>query len=278
MKSSVITNETSSAHFIENYRFKVLGSEQRVDDHRDKVALNENSTDKVEQDSTSNFIQNQLEQSQSSEQNQSNQTRDFSSFDVNFVEELLKKTDELSENIVKLQMQIENQESEFNRRLEAEVARAKDDGKAEGIAQTSSEYEIKFKELETRFVSSIAKLDDEYNKFDEFLKRSEDELSIAAVGIAKEVILKEISANSNAIAYTLASSLVRDLNDAKNIQIRVNPSDSEYLKIQFDKREHIKIIADDAVGKGGVVIISEAGNIDATIQTRFEKLKNLVGE
>ena len=41
-----------------------------------------------------------------------------------FIEELLKKTDELSGNIVKLQMQIENQESEFKIRLENETVRS----------------------------------------------------------------------------------------------------------------------------------------------------------
>lgn len=32
MKSSVITNERSKEHFIENYRFKILGQEKRSED------------------------------------------------------------------------------------------------------------------------------------------------------------------------------------------------------------------------------------------------------
>ena len=197
-------------------------------------------------------------------------------FDSSFVEELLKKTDELSSNIIKLQMQIENQESEFAKRLEAEIARAKEDGKNEGIAQTNAANEAKIKELEAKFSASAAKLDEQYVKFDEFLKKSEEELGQTAIKIAKEVIEKEVSSASSQIAHHLANSLIKELSDVKNIEIRVNPEDSEYLKEQFSKNERVKVSADDAISKGGVVIISEGGNIDATMQTRLEKLKMLV--
>ncbi|WP_169754039.1 flagellar assembly protein FliH [Campylobacter curvus] len=275
MKSSVINGENSLAHFIENYRFKVLGSDQRAEQISTQKS-DENGEDiqheNIKQEpKISPNLQNQMPSSQPQSQN-------HGGFDSNFVEELLKKTDELSGNIIKLQMQIENQESEFNKRLEAEVARAKEDGKNEGLAQANEAYEAQVKELEARFSSSVQKLSDQYDKFDEFLKKSEDELGGTAINIAKEVISKEISANSSVIAHTLASSLVRDLGDAKNIQIKVNPSDSEYLTAQFAKNDHIKISPDDAISKGGVVIISEGGNIDATIETRLEKLKSLVGE
>ena len=42
MKSSVITSETSPAHFIENYRFKVLGSNERAQDSA-PVLIEENN-------------------------------------------------------------------------------------------------------------------------------------------------------------------------------------------------------------------------------------------
>ena len=197
-------------------------------------------------------------------------------FDSSFVEELLKKTDELSSNIIKLQMQIENQESEFAKRLEAEIARAKEDGKNEGIAQTNAANEAKIKELEAKFSASAAKLDEQYAKFDEFLKKSEEELGQTAIKIAKEVIEKEVSSASSQIAHHLANSLIKELSDVKNIEIRVNPEDSDYLKEQFSKNERVKVSADDAISKGGVVIISEGGNIDATMQTRLEKLKMLI--
>ena len=287
MKSSVITSETSPAHFIENYRFKVLGSNERVQDSAPVLIEESNLSEELNEQNLEqggeNFTpQNQpVHQMQSNMQNhfapqpQNNQTHQ-SGFDSSFVEELLKKTDELSSNIIKLQMQIENQESEFAKRLEAEIARAKEDGKNEGIAQTNAANEAKIKELEAKFSASAAKLDEQYVKFDEFLKKSEEELGQTAIKIAKEVIEKEVSSASSQIAHHLANSLIKELSDVKNIEIRVNPEDSDYLKEQFSKNERVKVSADDAISKGGVVIISEGGNIDATMQTRLEKLKMLV--
>lgn len=284
MKSSVITSETSPAHFIENYRFKVLGVGERATDSA-PVLIEENNLS--EELSEQNFGQKgENFAPQASHQTQVNSQNHFASQaqspqiqqtgESSFVEELLKKTDELSSNIIKLQMQIENQESEFAKRLESEISRAKEDGKNEGIAQANAANEARINELEAKFSASAAKLEEQYVKFDEFLKKIEEELGQTAIKIAKEVIDKEISTSSNQIAHHLASSLIKELSNVKNIEIRVNPEDSEYLKEQFSKNEHVKISADDAISKGGVVIISDGGNIDATMQTRLEKLKMLV--
>ena len=287
MKSSVITSETSPAHFIENYRFKVLGSNERAQDSAPVLIEENNLSEELNEQSLEQGGENFTPQSQPVHQMQPSMQNHFvpqpqnsqahhPGFDSSFVEELLKKTDELSSNIIKLQMQIENQESEFAKRLEAETIRAKEDGKNEGIAQTNAANEAKIKELEAKFSASAAKLDEQYAKFDEFLKKSEEELGQTAIKIAKEVIEKEVSSASSQIAHHLANSLIKELSDVKNIEIRVNPEDSDYLKEQFSKNERVKVSADDAISKGGVVIISEGGNIDATMQTRLEKLKMLV--
>ena len=287
MKSSVITSETSPAHFIENYRFKVLGSNERAQDSAPVLIEENNLSEELNEQNLEQGGENFVPQSQPVHQMQLNMQNHFApqpqnsqahqpGFDSSFVEELLKKTDELSSNIIKLQMQIENQESEFAKRLEAETIRAKEDGKNEGIAQTNAANEAKIKELEAKFSASATKLDEQYVKFDEFLKKSEEELGQTAIKIAKEVIEKEVSSASSQIAHHLANSLIKELSDVKNIEIRVNPEDSDYLKEQFSKNERVKVSADDAISKGGVVIISEGGNIDATMQTRLEKLKMLV--
>ena len=284
MKSSVITSETSPAHFIENYRFKVLGVGERAADSAPVLIEENNLSEELSEQNFAqkgeNFIPQASHQTQTNSQNhfasQAQSPQIQQAGESSFVEELLKKTDELSSNIIKLQMQIENQESEFAKRLEAEISRAKEDGKNEGIAQANAANEARINELEARFSASATKLDEQYVKFDEFLKKIEEELGQTAIKIAKEVIDKEISASSNQIAHHLASSLIKELSDVKNIEIRVNPEDSDYLKEQFSKNERVKVSADDAISKGGVVIISEGGNIDATMQTRLEKLKMLV--
>ena len=141
MKSSVITSETSPAHFIENYRFKVLGSNERAQDSAPVLIEENNLSEELNEQSLEQGGENFTPQSQPVHQMQPSMQNHFvpqpqnsqahqPGFDSSFVEELLKKTDELSSNIIKLQMQIENQESEFAKRLEAETIRAKEDGKS----------------------------------------------------------------------------------------------------------------------------------------------------
>lgn len=268
MRSSVITSEETVEHFVENYRFKVLL------DHENGKSEQDNAANKHKDN------QNLLKQNNQTESQSVSEAPLMppiqSGFDASFVEELLKKTDELSSNIIKLQMQIENQESEFNKRLEAEIARAKDDGIALGVAQEAQKFQSELNALNERFNSSILKLANFYNTLDEFLKKNEDELANAAINVAREVISKEVSASSSNVAFALSKSLMQDLKDAKNITIRVNPDDAKFLSDEFSGNDHIKIESDDAISRGGVVIISEVGNIDAKIETRLEKLKRLI--
>lgn len=279
MKSSVITNQESASHFVENYRFKVLGSAEqrnrRASDRGEAEGILANygrrATDRPPEDPSKN------ETSATNDTSAQQQEEDHDDgFESSFIEELLRKTDELSGNIIKLQMQIENQEIEFARRLEAETARAKEDGIATGIAQANQVYDTQLAELNERFASSVSKLANFYNGLEDFLQKSEDELGQAAISVAQQVIAKEISTGSGNVAYALSKSLMAELKEAKDITLRVSPVDAKFLTEQFEQNKHVIIEADDAISKGGVVIISEAGNIDGTIATRLEKLKSLV--
>lgn len=279
MKSSVITNQESTNHFVENYRFKVLGSAEqrnrRASDRGEAEGVLTNygrrATDRPPEDPSKN------ETSATNDASTQQQEEDHDDgFESSFIEELLRKTDELSGNIIKLQMQIENQEIEFARRLETETARAKEDGIAAGIAQANQVYDAQLAELNERFASSVSKLANFYNGLEDFLQKSEDELGQAAISVAQQVIVKEISTGSGNVAYALSKSLMAELKEAKDITLRVSPADAKFLAEQFEQNKHVIIEADDAISKGGVVIISEAGNIDGTIATRLEKLKSLV--
>lgn len=281
MKSSVITNQESTSHFVENYRFKVLGSaEQRNRRASDRgeaeesaINYNRRATDRPPEDPSQNDKNSNANENNTYQQEDNDHDAGFES---SFIEELLRKTDELSGNIIKLQMQIENQEIEFARRLETETARAKEDGIAAGIAQANQVYDAQLAELNERFASSVSKLANFYNGLEEFLQKSEDELGQAAISVAQQVIAKEISTGSGNVAYALSKSLMAELKEAKDITLRVSPVDAKFLAEQFEQNKHVIIEADDAISKGGVVIISEAGNIDGTIATRLEKLKSLV--
>ena len=63
-----------------------------------------------------------------------------------------------------------------------------------------------------------------------------------------------------------------------NIIIKVNPIDFDYLNNIFTNNQNIKIKGDDAIQKGGVVIISDNGNVDGNVMSRYQILKQSVLE
>jgi flagellar assembly protein FliH len=66
------------------------------------------------------------------------------------------------------------------------------------------------------------------------------------------------------------------LKNAKKIEIKTNPKDFEYLQENFKDMQNISISPDEAISEGGVVLISDIGNIDGDIKTRLEKAKQII--
>lgn len=130
-------------------------------------------------------------------------------------------------------------------------------------------------DFKDKYLKSIAKLDNACENLENFIEKNEKELADTAIDIAK-VILKELELNSSKIAYALAKDLIGELKGASAIELKVNAEDYEYLKEQFDQNAHIKISLDDAISKGSVVIISDAGNIESNLNSRLTKIKKMV--
>nr|WP_315017224.1 flagellar assembly protein FliH [uncultured Campylobacter sp.] len=262
MKSSLISSEKAKEHFIENYRFKVLGQEKKQDPARGQDSEDQRS-DAGEQES-SNL----------------NDTKEQGAHfkpESSFIEELLKRTDEMSGNMIKLQMQIENQENEFAKRLESEIQRAKEDGIRQGAEEAAAKFNEELKALESRYLGSINKLEEQAAKFENLIVSSEAQLPTTAIEIAKEVVKKEISLNSANIAAAICKELFGEIKDAKEVQVKVNPKDYEFIKENFSG-QNVKISADEAISAGGAIVLSDAGNLEGTIEARLEKIKKIIGQ
>ena len=270
MKSSVITNERSKEHFVENYRFKILGQEKRSEDtHLAHESESGRATEHNER--ALNGGQEGSNLGEAKEQGS------YSRPESNFIEELLKRTDEMSGSMIKLQMQIENQENEFSKRLESEIQRAKEDGIKQGRDEVAAKFDEELRALESRYLGSINKLEEQAAKFESLISSSEAQLPATAVDIAKEVVKKEISLNSANIAAAICKELFSEIKDAKEVQVKVNPKDYEFIKENFSG-QNVKISADEAISAGGAIVLSDAGNLEGTIEARLEKIKKIIGQ
>ncbi|DAB31571.1 MAG TPA: flagellar assembly protein FliH, partial [Sulfurospirillum sp. UBA11407] len=104
---NIINTTKIQEHSVEPYKFKVLGGTQLSNEEKEAEYIQKDTTPifKEENDTSSK---------------ESSKIEDTTN---KFVEELLKKTDELTSSMVKMQMQMEKQEIEFENRLKNEIER-----------------------------------------------------------------------------------------------------------------------------------------------------------
>ncbi|MCQ2617040.1 flagellar assembly protein FliH [Helicobacter pylori] len=191
---------------------------------------------------------------------------------------LLKKTDELSSHLVKLQMQFEKAQEESK----ALIENAKNDGYKigfkEGEEKMRNELTHSVNEEKNQLLHAITALDEKMKKSEDHLMALEKELSAIAIDIAKEVILKEVEDNSQKVALALAEELLKNVLDATDIHLKVNPLDYPYLNERLQNASKIKLESNEAISKGGVMITSSNGSLDGNLMERFKTLKESVLE
>jgi flagellar assembly protein FliH len=251
--SKIVNGEAVERHIINQYTFKNFDEEMTVNEEV------ENTQKEIKTNNT-----NHNENAQNNNNNNE------------IIEKLLQKIEELSNNIINIQTKFEQQLNECKKQIEIEKNKAYEEGYKKGKVEANSEIAKELEEKLSLLKNSIQKVDNINELFEEKILSIEKELISVALDIAKEVIQKEVSVNSKEIAYNLAKALMEDIKDATKIQIKVNPKDAKYLKEQ--NLQNVEIIEDEAVKEGGVVIISDIGNIDAEILQRFKAIKEAVLE
>ncbi len=251
---NVIEQSELDNHTVQRYRFKVLGSIKVEEENVDEFSQEDDLSKKSEI-----IKKDQIDETQNQ-----------------FIEELLKKSDTLSSNIIKLQMQIEKQESEFENRLKESVAREKEISFDEGYAKAKEKLEENYNEKVSNYLESAKKLKEKIESFDGFFEKIEKNLIDTSLEVAKEVIKKEISTASSQVAESLSKALIKDLGDAGKITLKVNPKDFDRLSEIFAQEAKIDVQSDAAISLGGVILLSDSGNLDGNISARMEKVRYLL--
>ena len=256
--ASVINNDNKDSHIVEKYGFKVLASgENKSDVQATSVFEAEHSKDDHPARRESDVDASAL----------SNSSKD------SLIESLMKKTDDMSSNFIKLQMKLESMTQEHQKELESLKEKSFSEGVEVGKKEAIKEIEKNRTAGLEQFSNSVATLENSAKEFDTALESIKKELMSAAIDIAQEVVSIEISENSSAIATVLSSELIKELQSASKITLKVNPKDHGAISEHVGAMQHIEVVSDSAVSEGGVIALSDAGNIDAEISKRFERVK-----
>jgi flagellar assembly protein FliH len=192
-------------------------------------------------------------------------------------DELMEKIEVLTSEIVKLQMELDDQNKNHQKELEKNTEDAYEKGKVEGIKETSETFQNENDDLKNQLIRSITLLDEKTTQIDTMFEHIEEDLVESALLIAKKVIKKEIEINSVNVTKSIAHALIDSIKSVTKLTLKVNPNDFKEISEHFNG-DSIKIEEDEAISRGGVIIISDTINIDGTISTRLAKAIDLIGK
>lgn len=258
--AKVIAEDKLSKHTMDKYKFKVF-------------SMNTGSSD----GERGEVKEERVSVSVTPEENQ--ETREIDSSELSssskdsLIESLMKKTDEMSSNFIKLQMKLESMSDEHKLELENVKDESFQRGVETGLEQAKKTQDESFSNGLNQFSISVQTLENSAKEFEKALEGIKNSLVEAACDIAKEVISVELSQNSNQIAKVLSEELIKELQSASKVKLKVNPKNHGAISQSVGSLEHIEVVSDSAVSEGGVIVLSDAGNIDAQIQKRFERVK-----
>ncbi len=113
--------------------------------------------------------------------------------------------------------------------------------------------------------------------------RQESEMVALALDIARQVIKTEVTQNPE-VVRALITNAVRRITDKDNVRVRVSMADAPRVKEMrqdlielMDGLRHLEIVDDRRVGEGGCVIETNAGTIDAKIETQLSEVARALG-
>ena len=110
---------------------------------------------------------------------------------------------------------------------------------------------------------------------------AEPELVRLAMAIAERIVHTEVANNRQVVVENVRAALTR-LVSREVVTLRVNPADHETIRQYRDSIvaasdvEQLRIVEDQRVDRGGVIVETDAGTIDAKIATQLREAKRAI--
>ena len=158
--------------------------------------------------------------------------------------------------------------------VETVQAQARTAGHAEGAAAADREMSDMMATM--RNLVDMARV--ERHKL---MEGAEPELVRLAVGIAERVLHQQIALDRGVVVEMARVAIAR-LVEKESVTVRVNPGDLERMREHRDELlsngeiKNFRVVEDQRVDRGGVVVETDGGTIDARISTQVNEAKRVL--
>ncbi|MDR0331563.1 MAG: hypothetical protein LBH93_07645 [Chitinispirillales bacterium] len=191
-------------------------------------------------------------------------------------------------------LELEKRVRELERSLTQEKVAAKratadsfEKGKAEGMAageqaghdKAKAAFDVELKKHKDQVAKFLKQLEDSKKAM---INGLEHILLRFCVELTKKIVSLELTTNPEIITATIKKALAL-IADKDNILIRVAPGDMEaasgnkdFLSTVTERLENVRIEEDARIGKGGCIIESNSGMVDARLGVQLEEVEGIV--
>jgi flagellar assembly protein FliH len=113
------------------------------------------------------------------------------------------------------------------------------------------------------------------------MEDAEPELVKLALGIAERVLHQQIALDRG-VVVEMAKNAIARLIERDTVTVRVHPSDLEMMRRHRDELiaigdiRNLRVVEDQRVDRGGVVVDTDAGTIDARIATQLDEARKIL--
>lgn len=113
------------------------------------------------------------------------------------------------------------------------------------------------------------------------IRQTERQMVQLALVIAKRVVRREVTIDRD-LTLAMARVALDRLGDSTSVTIRLHPEDFQATVRRHDELQagnHVRVVADGAVSRGGCLVESDFGYVDAGVDTQFQEIaRSLLAE
>ncbi|MBN1301148.1 MAG: hypothetical protein JW995_08010 [Melioribacteraceae bacterium] len=171
----------------------------------------------------------------------------------------------------------ESEQEYLKKQIEQDRRKYFDEGREAAKIEYESYFESQLFEKYGEFENLVNSLNDKFFEYEKSFENIVVELSTL---IAEKIVKKKIDEES--IIKSVVKEASQKLNGAESIGVKINPDDYKLLKgaskelFNDETFSKVKFESDDKIEKGGCIIESEIGNVDARITTQLQEIKQTI--
>ncbi|APQ15273.1 flagellar assembly protein FliH [Borreliella garinii] len=187
-------------------------------------------------------------------------------------EAIYKKESIETESNAEIERLAREYEEKLKRDLEVATAKGREEGYSKGYESGFEDFDKVMRKLHSIIASLIAERKS-------ILESSSGQIVSLVMQIAIKVI-KRITDSQKDIILENVNEVLKRIKDKTQITIRVNLDDLDIVRhkksdfiSRFDIIETLEIIEDPNIGKGGCIIETNFGEIDARISSQLDKIE-----